>query len=177
MLNLNIRMQSIELESSLISSNDKIRVSLTALPENIKEAQIFEAKKINHVQPSFKIQFKDNTKEILIVFRKKNYLEGDPIIASTVIYTSNISNIFKERNNQDEKKVTLYQINHANGTANVVGHMYINFTVNEEIMRSKKNNNNNKINKENKKYNEFSKINSAFKKENEYLLLDDNFLN
>ena len=180
MLSLNIDVQCIELRSELISVNDKIRVSITTIPDNQKQAQIFEAKKLNFVRPSFKIRFNEATKKILIVIRKKNYFEGDPIIASTTIHTYNISNIFKERNSNDQKRVNLYesikntnnnpQFAQSNQTLDIIGHIDINFSVNEDksIFSNKKNN------KENKKYNDLSKMNS-FKKENEYLLLDNNF--
>ena len=180
MLNLNINMQSIELLSGCVSPNDKLRVSITTLPEDQKQAEIIEAKKLNLFKPKFKVQFKETTKKILIVIRKKNYIEGDPIVASTSIRTEELTNIFKERNNQDQKTVNLYESNKNSNetqkTYKIVGKIDINFFISEEMKiqqtQEKKNHKNEK-----KKYNEFSKIKSTKKDANEYLLFNDNYTN
>ena len=181
MLSLTINIQSIELLSQLVSSNDKIRISITTLPDEQKQAQVYDYQKLNTVRPTFKVEFKETTKKILIVFRKKSYLEADPIIASTTIYTDDLTNIFKEKNNFDFKKVNLFESNkhnkenyQQNETPKIIGNADICFGICEEkfIKSSKKNNI-----KETNKHREFSKMNSLFKKENECLLLNDNFMN
>lgn len=171
MLNLNINIESIELSNELLSSNDKVRISITTLPDNQKHAEIFDSKKLNFIRPSFKIEYKNTIKKLLIVFRKKNYFDGDPIIATAVIYTENLTNIFKEQKNFDTKKVILYESS-KNQVRNVVGQIEVNFFITEDLKNSKMNKKNDK-----KKYRENMKNNSSTKKENEYFLLDNDYVN
>lgn len=176
-MKMNINLTSIELMNTQLASNDKIRISITTLPKKQKQAQTIEAKKLNIFQPNFKIEFKETTKKIIIVIRKKNYIEGDPIIATTTIYTEDIKNIFKEKNNSDYKKVNLYESNknqEEKQIPQINGKAEISFTVNKEVINTKSKKNNNK---ESNKYKEFNKMNSVFKHENEYLLLDNDFTN
>ena len=93
---LTINVQSIELLSAFVSSNDKIRVSITTLPDEQKQAQVYEYKKLKTVQPTFKVEFKETTKKILIVLRKKSYLESDPIIHQQQ-FTQMILQIFSKK--------------------------------------------------------------------------------
>lgn len=153
MLNLNIQFQSIYLSKEIINENDTIRVSITTYPDGQKQAQTVEVKKMNVIQPTFKIKMNNQTEKIIVVFRKQGFFTDDHIIASTVLHSKNI-HIFKELINNEHQKVSIYEPiqgknnNKSNNSKNrrVVGSMEIEFTMHEEFSRQ-----NFPINKENQK--------------------------
>ena len=140
MLNLNIQMQKINLSKDIIGENDTIRISITTLPDEQKQAQTMNVNEMNSKQPTFKIQMNDKTERIIIVFRKKSLFGTDHIIASTVIKTKNI-HIFKELINNEHQKITIYEPiqNKNNNKINeskdrrIVGTMEVEFTLQEEF--------------------------------------------
>lgn len=84
---LNIHVVDFTLNNSLCKENDSIRVSITTIPEHYKQSyKIHKAdcKKFNHV---FSVNITDETKRIIVVFRKKKMLSTNPIIASTIIHS------------------------------------------------------------------------------------------
>ena len=85
MYGLNIHLKSFKLNPKLASGNDKIRVSITTLPEKNKEAFVTEARQMNFVHHFFTINVTDQTQKIIFVFRKIEFFD-DPIIASTIVH-------------------------------------------------------------------------------------------
>lgn len=94
---LNLHLLSFRLHPSLYKESDDIRISITTMPEENKQAFIFSARKnkdfdmkfgVNVTIPQEKIPegfISTSTEKIIVVFRRKSYFQGDPIIASTVI--------------------------------------------------------------------------------------------
>lgn len=90
---LNIRVLSIEIPKYLAKDNDEIRVSVTTIPEQNKQAFVIQANKLKDSQLIFGVNVSilqekipseyttTCTEEILIVLRKKNFFKADPIIA------------------------------------------------------------------------------------------------
>ena len=60
----------------------QIRVSITTLPGEQKQAFSFEAKNMKTTRPFFSVKINDKTEKILIVMRKKSFSQKDPIIAT-----------------------------------------------------------------------------------------------
>lgn len=127
MYGLNIHLDSFELNPNIIKANDKIRVSITSLPEESKEAFIIEAKNMNYVHHFFTVNITPETRKIIFVFRKKSFLQGDPIIASTSIHAdqfptpnnmNNINNI-NNMNNTEMKKVNIFEPIQNNNNINI----------------------------------------------------------
>lgn len=94
---LNLRLLSFELPHNLVKYSDTVRVSITTIPEENKQAFTISARKMKDSNLIFGVNVsipqenlpKDfvstSTEEIIFVFRKKTFFGGDPIIASTVI--------------------------------------------------------------------------------------------
>lgn len=144
MLNLSIQLQSINLSKDIISDIDRIRVSITTLPDQQKQAQSMDVYEMNSIQPTFKIQVNDKTEKIVIVFRKKGIFGSDHIIASTVIKTQDI-HIFKELISSEHQKITIFEpIQNKNNNKSIpnknrriVGTTEVEFTLTEEFRHQK----------------------------------------
>lgn len=88
MLSLNIQIKSMDFAKGIFHDKDTLRVSVTTLPGEQKQNFKFEAKKLHEVNPYFSVIVNENTEKIVIVFRKKNFSENNPIFASTVLQKS-----------------------------------------------------------------------------------------
>ena len=84
MIGLNIHLKSFKLNPSIINENEKVRVSITTLPDQNKEAFVIEAKQMFCVHHFFTVNVSDKTEKIVFVFRKKGIFD-DPIIASDTL--------------------------------------------------------------------------------------------
>lgn len=142
MLSLNIQFHSFELPKSIIDSGDKIRVSITTLPDRQKQAFTFEASRMNVAHPSFTINFSEITDEIVIVFRKINLFSDDRIFASTFIKSDDFPQLFKNINNIGMKVMNIYEPIQHNGNKNkapenrkVLGKMLAQFYLTENFNR------------------------------------------
>lgn len=94
---LNIHLLSFDLPSNLVKYSDDIRVSITTIPEENKQAFTISARKMKDSHIVFGVNVnipQENipndfvtagTEKIIFVFRKKSFLNNDPIIASTTI--------------------------------------------------------------------------------------------
>lgn len=142
MLSLNIKLHSFIISKEIAHPTDTIRVSITTIPDQQKQAKTFEIKKIDKGEISFKINFVGITEKIIFVFRKKTILGNDPIIASTVLQKEDI-NIYNEFINFESKKVDIYEPIQAknkkkdkeNENKKVVGKMEIDFSLREEFSK------------------------------------------
>ena len=135
MYGLNIHLQSFILNRSLIHSGDKIRVSITSVPDEYKEAFVVDCDKSNNVHHFFTINVTNQTKKIIFVFRKKSFINNDPIIASTIVQIKDLPQSDTDTNNTEVKTIDIYEpIQHMQHSAFAVqnrpvyGQMRIQFT-------------------------------------------------
>lgn len=135
MYNLGIRMQSFEFISGIVKSNDIIQVSITVLPGDQKKMFSFEAKKIRSFFQTFSVVITEKTEKILIVFRKKSFLQQDPIIASTNIISSQLPQV-QDASNGKLQIINIYEpfkrtsnTNVDNNSRRIIGKFDIQFTV------------------------------------------------
>lgn len=106
MYGLNIHFQSFKLNPALVQKNDKIRVSITTVPELNKDAFVVDYKMMDHVHHFFTVNITEETKKIIFVFRKKSFFHNDPIIASTIIH----SDAFPKENDSNNLEVKTVNI-------------------------------------------------------------------
>lgn len=109
MYGLNIHLESFYLDHNLISKNDKIRVSITTIPEEHKESFIVDANKIREIHHFFTVNVSKYTQRIIFVFRKKNMIGKNHIIASTVVQMSDIPQSINDMNNREMKNIKIYE--------------------------------------------------------------------
>ena len=144
MLSLNIQLHSFEFAKAIVSPKDKVRVSITTLPDKQKKAFVFDVSKMSVAHPSFTIEFSEITEEILFVFRKCNTFSSNHIIASTVIKSNEFPELFSAKNNIGMKEMNIYEpIQQASGKKNpqnrkIVGKMLGQFYLDETYIYSNK---------------------------------------
>ena len=85
-IGLNIHLLTFKLPEKLVHDSDSIRVSITSFPEENKQHFYVKGKKINTSNHVFSLNITTKTDKIVIVFRKKNAIGEDPIIASATIH-------------------------------------------------------------------------------------------
>lgn len=131
MYGLNIDLQSFKLNPNLIKENNKVRVSITTFPEENKQAVIIDAKKMNYIHHFFKENITNETKKIMFVFRKKSFINNDPIIASSMIDSKNLP-LPCNKNNTEIKTIYLYEpLRNGNKNRRILGEMQVQFTLTE----------------------------------------------
>lgn len=144
MLGLNIHILSFRLNKNLVQSNDKVRVSITTFPENLKEAIIIDANKLTGSHHFLAINITEKTEKLLFVFRKKSLLHSDPIIASTVIYANQLPTISSSSINTEVQDFQIYEPikNHQNDlnflhNRKVYGQMSVQFSISHPLFSCK----------------------------------------
>lgn len=139
---LNIHIQSIEFFNGLFQKNDKVRVSITTIPEETKQAFIIDAKKMREIHHFFTVNITDKTRKIIFVFRKKSFIQNDPIVASTIIHSDLFPKIGSDKTNTEMKIINIYEPLHSLKDANkqdmkdqrkVYGQMYVQFSLTDEF--------------------------------------------
>ena len=90
---LNIHLLSFTIARDLIKDNENVRVSITTFPEGVKQHFRMHAKNMGHTNHVFTLNITNQTKMILIVFRKKSFMFNDPIIACTTIHSNQLIKI------------------------------------------------------------------------------------
>lgn len=117
-LQLNIYVLSFTLPEYVIKPNDDVRVSITTLPEQVKQNFTIPAREMLHPRHAFQAGITQNTQKIIFVFRKKSFLDGDPIIASTTLNAKDFPKIILRPNEIDEcpvQTLNIYEpIHHGN---------------------------------------------------------------
>lgn len=103
---LTIHLLSFQLNDNLIHNNDKIRVSITTIPEEKKQNFIIDPKDIGNAHKYFTVNISDQTKKILFIFRRKSLLQADPIIASTIIRREQFPSM---KSSKESKTITLFE--------------------------------------------------------------------
>lgn len=190
MYGLNIHLQSFQLNNNLINKTDKIRVSITTIPDENKEHFVIEAKKINNIHHFFNVNISKDTKKIMFVFRKKNYLQNDPIIASTIVSIDQLPKSANDSSNTEMKNINIYEplhniknIKFANQGRRIFGQMQIQFSPADSFpVSSFKDTYNNPKKNQHKsdKHNIFDHINENHnhnhnQNQNDYILIDDKY--
>lgn len=128
MIGLNIHLKSFLLNPKIASGNDKLRVSVTTLPELNKESFIIQAKQSFCAQHFFTVNISEATEKILFVFRKKGIFE-DPIIASTTISSKSLPKL-NQIENLEMKTLKIYEpVKNGNKNRQVYGEMQVNFSL------------------------------------------------
>lgn len=87
MYSLNINLQSFSIQPDLLGPSDDIRVSITVVPDDNKQAFVINVKKISNANHVFTVNITEATKKIIFVFRRKWFSHDDPIIASAIIHS------------------------------------------------------------------------------------------
>lgn len=160
MYGLNIHLQSFYIKRNLVQPNDKIRVSITTVPDERKEAFVIEANKSNNIHHFFTVNVSNQTQRIIFVFRKVTFFGSNHIIASTVIPMSDLPQSENDENNTEMKTLKIYEpYQHMNNNVyaiknrRVFGEMEIQFTPTEKFpLPSMKDNYNNYKKKAENKY-------------------------
>lgn len=130
---LNIFLPSFRLSNEIINQNDKVRVSITTIPEKNKQAFIIDAKDMNNSNLQFSVDITDKTKGILFVFRRKNFMLNDPIVCSTVANSSDFPRLTDEHQTTEFKYINLYErsqdTNKISSDPRIIGEMKIQYTI------------------------------------------------
>lgn len=179
-IGLNIHLLTFKLPEKLVHDSDSVRVSITTFPEENKQHFYVKGKKINTSNHVFSLNITNKTDKIVMVFRKKNPLGDDPIIASSTIHLKKFTELPIEQitcgtQMTDVKILDIYyplqkQIQEeqskeqTNGTANknmkrkVLGQMEVQLSFSTPYLNSNKEKTNKKENK-----NISKKMNKSYK--------------
>lgn len=109
MYKLSIDLQSFHFSNGIIQPNDTIRVSITTLPDERKQALTIVEKKLKNFHHFFTINITPQTERILFVIRKKNFAQNNPIIASTIVNSNHFPMSIDDKNNNMLKNINLYE--------------------------------------------------------------------
>lgn len=138
---LNIHLQSLEFLNRIFQKNDKVRVSITTIPEDNKQAFIIDAKKMSNIHHFFTVNITPQTRKIVFVFRKKSFIQNDPIVASTIIHSDLFPKEGDYKTNTEMKIINIYEPLHgmrephgpSKNERKVFGRMYIQFSLTNEF--------------------------------------------
>ena len=106
---LDIHLYSFKLQNDLIHKNDKIRVSITTIPEENKQHFTLDNRKMDKIHHFFTVNITKNTKKIIFVFRKKSFINSDPIIASTIIQSAEFPKSIDDPSSNEIKTFTIFE--------------------------------------------------------------------
>lgn len=81
---LHLIIRYVRFNPGVIKSKDDIRISYTTLPGHQKDNCLISSNKLNIVNYEFTINFDQSVEEVLLNFRKKSYVNGDPIIGKSL---------------------------------------------------------------------------------------------
>lgn len=193
-IGLNIHILSFSINNASLKNHDDIRVSFTTFPGHAKEHFCVKAKKINSTNHVFSLNISNETKSILLVFRRKNFLLNDPIIGCLIINTCELPNIPKDFDSMSSfsksseiKTMKIYEPifrkpgdNSPKEKPKVNGQIDIQFTITEpyaikehKMKHQKENNHNNyKISKNNNETDNNKKMNKKVKHNNDYIFIE-----
>lgn len=138
MYKLKIDLQSFQFTNGIIQENDTVRVSITTLPDERKQALTIDAKKLKNFHHFFTISITDQTQRILFVVRKKIFSQNDPIIASSIVLNSQLPKPIGNADDTELKNIFLYEpiqhSCHSNISRNVqkrkiLGQMQVQFSI------------------------------------------------
>lgn len=85
-IGLNIHLLSFELPKKVIKNLDEVRVSITTMPDGVKQHYTLKGKKMENTNHVFSLNISNETRRIVMVFRKRVLFNDGPIIASKTIH-------------------------------------------------------------------------------------------
>ena len=153
---LNLQILSFDLPRYLVKDNDAVRVSITSIPEENKQAFTIPAHKMKDSHITFNVnvnlQPKDipndfistETEKIIVVFRKKSFFSNGPIIASTIIDANDFPKGFSDSTemktiniyepmNKNEKSNNDYQNSDNKKNRQIIGRMQVQMTLTKPL--------------------------------------------
>lgn len=158
-IGFNIHLLSFSIPRNIIKYDEDIRVSITTLPEECKQNFYLPCEKMENSNHVFAFNITNQTTKIVMVFRKKNSMANDPIIASSTIHrtdfpriTADFAQMCSGTINTEVKEFKIYEPLHKqyiniNTQRKVIGTMKIQFSFTTPYPENKetknKNNNNN----------------------------------
>lgn len=87
---IHLIIQSVRFQGGIVKPKDEIRISVTSLPSHGKDHFIIPASKLGRINHEFVINCELNMQAILILVRRKSYINGDPILGGNKIGISKI---------------------------------------------------------------------------------------
>ena len=94
---LNIHLLSFSLPKKIVKEKENIRLSITTLPDEVKQHFSIKGKLMNYTNHLFSLNISNKTKNIVLVFRKKTLVAGNDIIASAVIQLDSFKEFPREQ--------------------------------------------------------------------------------
>lgn len=96
---------------------------ITSFPEKNKRYYYFHGDQLVFFDQVFYLNITNDTNEILFVFRKKSFIDNDPIVASAIIHSTefpkipqNINQLNLEKSETDIKVIDILEPKHQNMT-------------------------------------------------------------
>ena len=87
---IHLIIQSVRLQGGIAKPKDEIRISVTSLPSHGKDHFTLPTSKLGRIDHEFVINCELNMEHILILVRRKSYINGDPILGG---YKLNVRSI------------------------------------------------------------------------------------
>lgn len=183
---LDIQLYSFKIDEELVHHCDKIRVSITTIPDEKKQHFFINPKKMNNIHRFFTINITKNTQKIVFVFRKKRLINNNPIIASTIIQsvefpksiddpsckevkTYSIFEPFcKIRKKIPQSMNTFFPQRNPNGNRRIVGQMTIQFRLTNPFPEQEIHNKNKKKSQKSKGYEKLNNVNENIEQNSYY---------
>lgn len=107
---LNIQLVSFSLPNIIVDGKEKIQISITTFPEKYRYHYNIKYKKLKCFDHSFPINITNQTKTILMVFKKKSNSPDEPIIACITIHSNQIPNIPQNINDTKDNLSSRFKI-------------------------------------------------------------------
>lgn len=121
---INLHIYSITFPTGLLQDTDDFRISIQSFPEKQKQYHYFRGEQLTFFDQTFSLNITNITEEILLVFRKKNFIDNDPIIASAIIHANEfpkipqkIEQLNLEKSETDIIKIDIFEPRHQNEPA------------------------------------------------------------
>lgn len=101
---LHLIVKYIRLSDSALRHKDDVRISITSLPGHQKDNFTIPSSKLVLINHEFTLQYDPTDTDILFNFRRKNFINGDPIIGKSIIKLDSIP-----KDHQLETEVKIYE--------------------------------------------------------------------
>lgn len=102
---LHLIVKYIRLSDSALRHRDDIRISFTTLPGHQKDNFTIASSKLGLINHEFTLQYDPTDTEILFNYRRKNFINGDPIIGKSMIKMSSIP-----KDHSLDTEVNIYEV-------------------------------------------------------------------
>lgn len=153
-MKLNIKLENLVLSKDLYQPNDKIRITMSTLPDEQSYSFNIEATYMDDIDKQFTFEISEKTKKMILLIRRKSSIKKDPIIASTILHLNQVPKSIDDKNNNKIQNILIYEpfpkeFNNQNSlleNRKILGNIDIQFTVLPEPKCE------NKVNKNKPKY-------------------------